>query len=212
MATQSDGTPLANLRLEELIHVLDIHNTESKNKHDRLKEKLLSLKERQDELQQRRVLRLRKEGFYIDLESVKNETKAAAGDKWPDTETKNEKRRDKIKEKLKELLHNENAITEEETDSEYESETEFENDSEKEDQIRKGRTHSRSSLKDLSKLDLIAEEDALPDEGNTYGAKIKTVQLKVKKNSRRAIKTVGHIVSSTKFMSRKDKSQKKLTD
>jgi hypothetical protein len=70
-------------------------------------------------------------------------------------------------------------------------------------------------VREESEIDEMSENDTKESfEKDTYTAdQVKTVQVRVKKHSiKRSVKTVGHVVSTTKYLSKMSSKRKKSTN
>lgn len=203
MATSNESAPWANLRLEELLRILDIHNSDSFERREQFEEKLQSLMERQDELQERRVYRLRKEGIHIDLESVRRRAKLNEDSEWISSRKDGEVEKKMIKDKIREMFKSTDTLSED-SDFEYESEPEFEIDIvQYVGQGSKRRPPSRGPSREHTKLGIICEEDTLPVFDDCQLGNYKTVPVKVRKTgSKRQMKTYGTALSTARYLNK----------
>lgn len=203
MATSNDSAPWVNLRLEELLRVLDIHNSESYERREQFEEKLQSLMERQEDLQERRVDRLRKEGIQIDLESVRRRAKLREDSEWFSSRKDGEIERKMIKDKISDIFKSTDTLSED-SDFEYESEPEYEIDIvQSGGQNSKRRPNSRGPSREHTNLGIICEEDGAPVFDDYILGNYKTVPVKVRKSgSKRRMKALGTALSTARYLNK----------
>jgi len=193
----ADNAPWVNLRLEELVRILNLHKSESENRKIKFREKLASLKERQDALQQRRVARLNAEGVIVDLDMIKKRVKNPKLMKWYVDDIE-EGKAIAMKARMRAMMkHNEIEESECESPFEYESETEWDPDDLR---VQSGRQRGASrglQSRDGARLDLIHEQEEL-DTGKAKAPE--TPKKTVDKNVKKRFHHITNLITTSRYM------------